>query len=171
MHFLNKIHYFLFYKTALIIAVEKNNAEIVRLLLSNKNTDVNIQCKIIKNTFQIQFRKTFFGWHFIFNCLSYCKKQIIFNLIQNKIFYLLIEFSHFNGISSLIFINQISNLVFLNKILRFKSFIQQFFIIFYYTALTIATEKGNQQIINLLTHFSKSWLFISTTLIESNFFS
>lgn len=61
MHFLNKIHYFLFYKTALIIAVEKNNAEIVRLLLSNKNTDVNIQCKIIKNKFQIQFRKTFFG--------------------------------------------------------------------------------------------------------------
>lgn len=49
-----------FYKTALIIAVEKNNAEIVRLLLSNKDIDVNIQCKIIKYTFQIQFRKAFF---------------------------------------------------------------------------------------------------------------
>lgn len=47
------------YKTALIIAVEKNNAEIVRLLLSNKDIDVNIQCKIIKYTFQIQFRKAF----------------------------------------------------------------------------------------------------------------
>ena len=48
---MNKIIIY-FYKTALNVAIEKNYSEIVRLLLTNDNIDVNIK-NIIINFFYI----------------------------------------------------------------------------------------------------------------------
>lgn len=44
MIFLIKFIIYFFHKSALNIAVEKGNAKIVELLLSNKQIDVNFKC-------------------------------------------------------------------------------------------------------------------------------
>ena len=42
MQYLNNIHLYI-YKTAIFLAVERENIEIVKLLLTNDKLDVNIQ--------------------------------------------------------------------------------------------------------------------------------
>lgn len=39
-----KFRFFLFHKTALHIAVEKQNKDVVQLLLACENVDVNVEC-------------------------------------------------------------------------------------------------------------------------------
>lgn len=47
--YLNKIYYFFFNKTVLIIAIEENNMDLINLLLSSPYVDVNV--KIVYNCF------------------------------------------------------------------------------------------------------------------------
>lgn len=73
---MNVILIFLFYKTALFAAVEKENVEIVRILLTNDKIDVDVLN--VLNTY-------------IFNsilnlCIFITFKILYFNEIQNQIF-------------------------------------------------------------------------------------
>ena len=54
-----EVFFFSIYRTALHVAVEKENLEIVKLLLSNKNIDIN-QRSILKNTFLYHSKSYFF---------------------------------------------------------------------------------------------------------------
>ena len=78
MKFLNKI-----YKTPLFGAIEKDNIEIVQLLLTNDKLDINF------GYIFIQFFNRIQNYIFQFHSKSYISikfKIIYFNLIQNYIF-------------------------------------------------------------------------------------
>ena len=133
------------YKTALYLAVEKENIEIVKLLLTNDKLDMNIIN--ILNLFFIKLKMIFFNFiqNHIFqwyskSYLSMIFKIISFNEIQNHIFqynsksYLSITFK-------IISFNRIQNHIF-----QWNFNI----IIIYKTALYLAVEKENIEIIKLL---------------------
>lgn len=66
-----------FNNTALIIAENKNNTEIIRLLLAHKNINVNIQNIIKQNNFFLMFKSPFF--HMIENFIYLWNFKQIFN--------------------------------------------------------------------------------------------
>ena len=65
------------------MAVEKENAKIVKLLLTNKKIDVNIQCIPTKNIFRILELNILIGFNVFFLITLWIT---YFNDIQNPIF-------------------------------------------------------------------------------------
>ena len=90
INYLNRISFY-FYQTALYLAVEKENIEIIKLLLSNNKLNINILnisshffYTIKSQIFQIKFKITYFNAIQIayFNLIQI----IYFNEIQNHMF-------------------------------------------------------------------------------------